>query len=361
MTISSLGQHWLRFRLNPHKRIFIYQSMYRLLRNGRGLDDTIEKVYEVISDQGRRKKEFYVLPRADVVFLHDALLRLKQGEVLADTLFEWVPEQEAMTLQTGEETGELSKACDAVLRQVQKTSLIKSTIFRALIYPVVLSLVGIGVMIFINQNLMPSIERIMRGQPLTGWAALLSRVSDMFLNYGACGALVIGGAIIGLVVAMPRWRGPNRVWFDRIPPFALYRLLFGSTFIMSLSSMVKAGISEDEGLARMKERANPWLRQRIEGARYGLAMGDNLGIALENAGHEFPDRQAIAFIKILAEQEDYEDSLEQYGNDWLDDSIKFIEKAAKVVNFIGILMVGSIIFLAVAGMLSINQNILQML
>lgn len=57
-------------------------------------------------------------------------------------------------------------------------------------------------------------------------------------------------------------------------------------------------------MVHIHKHASPWLQQRLQDTMYGLSMGKNLGVALDLAGHKFPDEESIAYITTIASRED---------------------------------------------------------
>jgi type II secretory pathway component PulF len=113
--------------------------------------------------------------------------------------------------------------------------------------------------------------------------------------------------------------------------------------------MMRAGISLYDALKLLHQYANPYMRERIQGAMYGIRQGANLGVALGNAGHGFPDKRAIQFIRILASREGFSESINKYSERWLMASIKRIEMLATVSLNSMLIVIGLVMALVVMG------------
>ncbi|WP_194965849.1 type II secretion system F family protein [Pseudomonas aeruginosa] len=55
-------------------------------------------------------------------------------------------------------------------------------------------------------------------------------------------------------------------------------MLQGTTFLLNMAVMLNAGIRPYDSLASMIKISPPWLKQRLEAARYGVGLGQNLGL-----------------------------------------------------------------------------------
>jgi len=146
-----------------------------------------------------------------------------------------------------------------------------------------------------------------------------------------------------------------RIYLDKIPPWSIYRMLHGSTFLLNIALMLNTGIRLQEVLVIMSKNASPWLRERITGALRGINRGDNLGIALYRSGYEFPDVRAIQFLRILADQNGFDKKLKNFGQRWLDQSVKGVERASKILLMAGILVIGFLIMMILGGVVGIQQ------
>lgn len=351
------GYHRLNFwfyrnQFSMRKRVFIYTGLQRLMSNGVMLNVALLRMYEVMSDDGRKEKT------PQVMFLRDALFYLSNGSRFSEALYDWMPYREASLIEAGEAAGDIVGAIDTTLHRMRRSNEVAAATKKALIYPAVL-IGSLGALLsMVSFFLVPTFESAMRGQAdWTGSAAILKLISDFTTNYSWILLLLLWLAVVALAFLLPRWNGKARTWLDRYPPFSLYRLLYGATFISSLASMMKHGISMNDALERMKKRANPWMEERIDGAIYGLQMGNNLGVALENAGHDFPDRLAVKFIRVLSEQRGFDEALEKYGDQWLEDSLDLIQRVAKVLGNIALIIVACLMVAVIAGLFDIYGSI----
>jgi type II secretory pathway component PulF len=353
--VAAAEQAFQKLQLSRKKRAFIYASLQRLMANGVMLSQALAELYDVMSDKGRKHK------RPEAQFLKEAIFRVENGDRFAEALYNWVPYQEASVIEAGEMTGKMHTAIETALLLMKKRAEINKAIFGAFGYPAFLLMAAAFLLYVISSKVIPNMERAMGDAAWTGAAAMLRRMAHLSLDYGGIAAACFAGVVVLTLVILPRWNGNLRAWLDRYPPFSIYRMMYGSTFILTISAMMQAGISMHDAIERLHRRANPWLRERLGDALYGLEMGNNLGVALENAGHGFPDRLAIRFITILSQHTGFEASLARYGEDWLNDSVEIIKSISAVLVGVALCLLAVIIIVTAAGIFGMQENLMNAL
>ena len=88
-----------------------------------------------------------------------------------------------------------------------------------------------------------------------------------------------------------------------------------------------------------------------------VANGDNLGVALRHADRDFPDSEIIGDLTIYADMNGFDDNLKQIANDYLDESVRKMEKISNILNSVGILLVSAIIAWVVLGTFQMQDQI----
>ena len=353
--LESAEMAFQRLQLSRKKRTFIYSSLQRLMASGVMLSQALAELHDVLSDNGRKNK------RPEVKFLKEAIFCVENGDRFSEALYNWVPYQEASVIEAGEITGKLNTSIETALLLMKKRAEINKAIASAFAYPSFLFIVAVFLLHIISSQVIPNMERSMRDAEWTGAAVTLRRMTHLTLDYGGITLAVLAFSLALTVFLLPRWNGNVRIWLDRYPPFSLYRMLYGSTFILTVAAMMQAGISMHDAIEKLNRRANPWLRERLESALYGLEMGNNLGVALSNAGHGFPDRLAIRFITILSSHAGFESSLARYGEDWLNDSVEIIKSISAILLIFALCLLGGIVSITAAGIFSMQNNLMNAL
>jgi type II secretory pathway component PulF len=147
------------------------------------------------------------------------------------------------------------------------------------------------------------------------------------------------------------------VVFDRYPPWSLYKIFTGITWLLALSALVKGGVPVSVALTSLRKDSSKYLKERIDGALFHIKNGENLGQALGKSGLEFPDKQIIADLKIYSELDNFEEALDKLANEWLEESVYMIEQRAEIMNMVAMLSVSGIIAWAVFATFDMQDQI----
>lgn len=334
-------------------RIDFYEGFQSLVENGLSVDDALKELHKVWSYDGTQRDE----PLA--VVARDLLLQLKDGMSLSRALSRWVPYEEASLLAAGEQVGSLVQTCDDVIRVITAKQQISGAVASAVVYPTFLCIPLSYLLWIVGVKMVPKMAQVSDPEHWTGAAFTLYQLANFVTGYGLSVILLLIALVIVFLVSLPRWTGSRRMLADKGPFYSTYRIIHGSTFLLNLSVMMRANITELRALEMLSEYASPWLKERIAGAIVGLKMGNNLGAALDNAGHQFPDKKAIQFIRILASRNGFSKSINNYSDRWLKASIKRMQSLAKVAFMSMLILIGCVMALVVAGTQEMQNNLDQ--
>ena len=153
------------------------------------------------------------------------------------------------------------------------------------------------------------------------------------------------------------WTGKIRAFFDNIPPWSLYKVFVGISWLLALSALVKGGTPVSTAMRALRRDSTKYLKERIDKTMVFINNGDNLGQALSKTGLNFPDKDVIADLKIYSELDNFEEALDNLANEWLDESVYMIEEKASVLNMVALLSIGAVIAWAVMGTFEMQDQI----
>lgn len=327
-----------------------------LLKNNMKIDDILKTFIGVYSSDGKR-------PRAKLaVIMTDVRKQFSVGTNLSSALAPWIPYQEMMMLRAGEEGSTLCATLTDIIRTMKKQHAIYSVIIKAAIYPSVLIIGASYVLTIIAQRVVPRLASVSDVNAWPPVSMLLMHISNFVNEFGKpfVGCLFI---LIGFVAwTIPNWSSRLPTWrikMDSLPPYALYRILQGSIFLLNVSVMLKAQIQLVNILHELKTNASPWLKDRINAIQYNIVLGKSFGAALELSGYDFPDKRAVRFLKMLSAANGSEDAIYQYSEDWLDDAVEKVEQMAAVFLMFGILFIGLVVVLILIGIQGMSDSIVN--
>ncbi|WP_449124726.1 type II secretion system F family protein [Pseudomonas viridiflava] len=336
------------------KRIMFYESLQNLVENGISPNDALKELNKIWSEGNPDSREALAIVSADL------MVQLTDGAAISQALSRWVPYEEASLIAAGERSAAgFSQAFDDVIKVIEAKQEISSAVKSAVMYPSFLMLPMSVLLWAVSEKLVPKIAQVADPEKFTGSSYLLYQLSQYVTNWGLITIAVLLIMIVLFAYSLPRWTGPVRAVFDKGPFYSTYRIVHGSTFLLNLAVMMRANIPPDEALKVLGEYANPWMKERILGARHGLIVGSNLGIALESAGHSFPDKRAIDFVKVLAAREGFPQAISKYSARWLQNSIKNLQNVSRIAFAVAMLMMGSVLGLVVLGVQEMQSNFEQ--
>lgn len=326
-----------------------YTKLVQLLDNGVSLDVALQQVQKIAA---RNKRS--ILPKLYLRWRND----VAEGKNFGQCLAPFVPSAEAILLETGANSGKLVKSLQNASESIENQAKVKKAIIAAGAYPAVLLCMLIASMMLSAYKVIPTFEEIIPVEEWQGVAYSVAMASKFIREKGF--VLLVSVIGIGILIAwsMPRWLGPTRVYFDRFIPWSLYKMWQGSAFLLSVASLMSAGVKLDEGsLNKISKQSDPYLKERVRGIQKYIAAGENLGDALYNSGFEFPDNEIIGDLQIYARLRGFDQNLIRVTRIWVDGLVDRINVAMQVVNFTILILIAVVIGMLITSFYSVFQQI----
>ena len=339
------------FRTNNEKRMAICRKLASLLRNDFTLIDALERLEMIESKNGTKPNEPFA------IVMRQWQKNLERGMSFSEATRGWVPPEETLLVTSGN-LSNLVVALENVGRVVDGTQRIKRAMTTAIAYPMFLLALTFGIIIMVGLYLVPPLAEIAGNNIVWhGTAKSLIWLSDFSIKYWYF-FLVIFASIVAIIwLSLPNWSGPMRVFFDKLPPWNVYKIQVSVGWLMSLAAMVSAGITIPDAMRMLSDSANRYLRRILDIALRYIANGDNLGVAMANTRKNFPDNEIIGDLTIYADMNGFDENLTQVANDYLDESVRKMEKVSNTLNSIGILLISAIIAWVVLGTFQMQDQI----
>jgi type II secretory pathway component PulF len=346
-----LNRAWARLVLTAPVRVRVYRQIATMLANGLPLLRILDDLYQRASLQGRKPAE----PLAIALF--EWKRSVQNGRTLAEGMADWVPSAERLLIQAGEQSGRLEASLVAVSEVVQATRKIRGAIIGGAAYPVLVLVFVVGYIYLFGTRVVPEFSRLGDPSQWHGAARGLHLMSRWVQEWMLASVMALLALAALVVYALPRWRGDVRLLADRLPPFSIYRMLSGSSFLLAFSALLSAGITVEKSLYRLCESSGPWLRERIEGALMGVKSGLNCGEALRHAGYGFPSPEIVDDLCIYSEYRGFPEVLQRMASEWMDEGVARISAQMKVANGLAILLLTLVIAWLAIGMFSIQEQV----
>ena len=331
-------------------RLKLYRKIASLMRNRFSLMDALDMLYDGASNGGKNPGE----PLA--IALAAWGKALNNGKPFSDALKGWAPARERLMLSVGD-VSDLEGALLNLIKVTEGSTKMIRPIIGAVAYPSFLVMMSVLIIYAIGVYIVPP---MIDAAPTVVWRGLARNLVD--LSDWIKENWLVAFSILPIVMAtiyftIGIWTGKIRAYFDYIPPWSLYKVFVGISWLLALSALVKGGTPVSTAMRALRRDSSRYLKERIDKTLVFINNGDNLGQALAKTGLDFPDAEIISDLKIYSELDNFEEALDNLANDWLEESVYMIEEKAGILNMVALLAVGAVIAWAVMGTFEMQDQI----
>ncbi|PLZ00003.1 type II secretion system protein F [Burkholderia sp. WAC0059] len=348
------NRYWAKLQFTSNARLRVYRKIGKMMANGLPLLRVLDELELRASFEGRKPNE------ALAVVLSEWKRVVQNGGMLSEGMTWWVPYTEQMIIMAGEQSGRLEVALDSVTAVVVSGRKIRAAVTGGVAYPAaVLAMVIVYIYMF-GERVIPQFAHIVNPDRWNGPARSLYLMS-IFVQHWMVYCLIAAVVLAVLfAVSLSRWpRGP-RVWLDRYPPYSIYRLVMGCSFLVAFASLLSSGYTVERSLMRLSTSATPWLRTRIDDTIFGVRSGLNAGEALKNAGYRFPSQEIVDDLCIYAEYNGFDAALKTLADEWMAEGVEMVTMQMRRLNGAAIGLLSLVIGWLVSGFFGIQQSIASM-
>ena len=350
-TLDDLNERFVRLQFGSSQRTRLYEKLIDLLHNNIKLTEALDICWQHASYDGRKPK------RVAAIALDTWRTRVRDGVKLGDAMQGWIPDSDRMVIKAGEEAGKVEEALRNALKIQEGMSKIRGAIWGGVAYPLVLLAAVVGFLVVFGVMVVPSFNDVLPREKWTGSGASMAFLSD-FVDIWLMPILIaFFAAIVVSIWSMPRWTGRLRVYADKVPPYSLYRMSVGVGFMLTVSAMTKANVTFTDTLRALLRDANPWYRERLARALQLMNNGRNLGEALHQSGHSFPDEEAVLDLRAFAGLAGFEVRMQKMGEKWIDLSVVRVQGQMKVFSYFALVLMAFVIGWLGSGLQSVLSQI----
>jgi len=222
--------------------------------------------------------------------------RVMEGHALATAMASFprvFPDLYRTTVAAGEQSGHLDLVLERLADYTEGRNALRQKITLALFYPLILTVVAIGVTVALLAFVVPEVVQVFAGigQELPWLTRALIAISDALRDYGlwALGGMVVAGIGLRHLLRRERWRYRYHGLLLRLPLIGrLVRGLNTARFARTLSILAGSGVPLLEALRTGGEViGNRPMRAAVGTAAQRVREGSGVGRALEQSGY-FP-------------------------------------------------------------------------
>lgn len=346
-----LTRKYVRLALGHDARAQIYTTLAMLLENGVQLIAAVDKLYEVHSDNGKNPRS------AAAIFLAEARIQIRDGKPLSTAFSRYIDQEEASIIQAGERSGHLRQAFRDAIDNIRRKKEITSAVRGGAAYPALLSVMVVVMLYIVATKLMPQLGKAIDLDTLSGPAWVLHFLSSSVINYGLLAGIAGGLTVAWVAWSLPRLTGKLRVKLDLLPPWSIYRASAGAAFMLNVAVMVQANIKLLDALQQLYETATPYMRERIGATIQGIQRGRNLGEALADSEFNFPSKEAVRLLLLLAGNSGFDKTLHNFSIEWADATVLRVKRIMKTFFYAALIALGGTAILIVSSTTEIQSAI----
>ncbi len=301
--------------------------------------------------------------------LSDIRRRVNEGSSLASVLADHPKAFSPLyvnMVRAGESSGNLDVVLERLTGFLDAQIELRSKIIGAMVYPVIMMLVGIGILGLLFAFVIPKVTAIFKnqGEALPFITEILIGSSEFVGTYWWIVLPAVGGLIYGFL----RWTNSEsgRIKWDRfvlkIPVVgSLIRMIAISRFASTLATLLSSGVALLTALEIVKNiLGNTRLVEVIEDARVNIREGESIAQPLKRSG-EFPPL-VTHMIAVGERSGQLEEMLENVAFSYqqqVDIQIEALTKVLEPVMIIGMgAGVGFIVFAIMLPILQLNQSVM---
>ena len=342
------------FRIDAKSRKRLWNKLSKLINNGVPILDAISTIHSRRVESGNSKHPM-------TLALADWKEKIKNGLRISQAIDGWVDRDEQMLIAAGEQSGKLDEALATTAEIMEAKKKIRGAVIGGMIYPVAMLIIAIGVLIMFSYKIIPSFTKIVSDEKWHGIARFMIDLSNFSRDWIWLVVLVIIAGISIFFISLPRWSKGFRIQLDKYPPYNIYRMLQGSTWMISFAALVSSGVRVENALIQLSEGAQPWLYDRVQSCLKGMRSGLSTGDALAKSGYGFPDLEIIDDLGVYSKLSGFDQALSIIGKEWITESVDSIQIMMNLIFGLSLLFVGGFVAFMVAGLIGMELQMAEIL
>ncbi|GGZ89985.1 type II secretion system protein F [Ignatzschineria ureiclastica] len=267
-------------QLKREEQLFLMEQLALLLGAGVAIVSAIQLLQRMAARRGFRK------------FLEKSEVQIKSGSPLSETFanIKGVPKLYIALMQVGESAGKLPMLLSHIVTIEKERQGMICSIRKALLYPLMIFVVAIGVLLFILIAVVPTFESFYAssGTELPLLTQHIMSLSQWVLSDVGFRGLLIIFILISLLLKVYQKSGLIRYQVDRLSlkvPFLRPILMasFNARFGTVMAIMITSGVPMMKGLALFNAGIdNRYLQQQVSLLSQQISAGKSLSISGEN-------------------------------------------------------------------------------
>ena len=227
---------------------------------------------------------------------------------------------------------------------------------RAVTYPLMMLGLTTTMVVAFSLFAVPLIESLL---PLEKWppaGKALYAVAYAIRHYGLYMLVGVVASLMLFLRSLPNWQSPLRRKLDNFIPYNVYRTYTSAMLIVSLSSLMRTGVSLRASIERAMKFSSPWLRWHLREVLRGMSSGsaNRFGAAFKTGmlSRDMEDR-----VQEASERRDPVAAFVKIGTSSMDRIVKSMEQASSGINTALLIFAGGALAMMILAFLLTTQSI----
>lgn len=324
--LAGIEEKWAKLNFGFEKRMQTFEQIVAMLQDGMPLGDTLSLLEE---RRAARK-------RPEAAVMGKWARGLAAGKTFSESIKGEVPADELVLISAGERANNLVAGITQAVRVSRSQKQLRSEVIGKAIYPAILFLAVLMILYGFGAKMAPAYIKIL---PLKDWPASARNLYDLSTFIANYFLYVFGGIVATFTFVgwtLPRWTGPWRNRFDRIPPYSIYKTYVSASFLIALSSLLKAGVPLGEALRHIKGNSTRWMKWHLDRVQFRVRSGMEYGDAMDTG---MLDEETTDQVLMYARVSKFDDAIKAIGERSMVAAVAKITTRMKLVQQLAILMV----------------------
>jgi type II secretory pathway component PulF len=322
----------LKLLFSTGVRLSLYDKISSFLKEGIPLNDILESLKEQYEDKTPGDIKITVIK----IWMS----RLAVGMTFSEAIKDMVPPGESVLIKAGEKSGDITTAFENAIMTTKASQKMVGTLKSGLAYPFVLILMLAGLIYMFSTTAVPELASVLEPSKWPDASKLLYSMSMFVKDYWWTVILAAMVFFYVVISSLSVLTGESRKFLNKIPPWSLYKTFQGSVFLISVSSMMKSGISIYEAIAQVKSLSPKYVKKEIDVIMKKLDSGIPVGESL-NSG--FLDKEIGMDIEIYGKLSNMQKVMGAIGEQSVIQGIAQIEVATKLISNIVLMFLATYI------------------
>lgn len=344
-----------KLSFNYKARVDFYYQVAKL--TGEAELNFIQALREIQSMQLQGESAKTSIKTALYYVYYDILAMLVSGASLSNAMHKYIPETDKTMISSFEGSDNFSKGFEDLVIYNDSIKNMQKEIKKAIIYPCFMLVFLLCALSYFSLSIIPQLTTTML--PNTPLSTVSSVMIWLSKNYFIWFPLVLILLILSaafLIWSLPNMNNKFRVKLEQYPPYSLYRVKIGCTFMAALNNLTKAELTQSEAIEKMYKISRPYLKYRLQIIHNQLKHGKSLGATLQDSKLNFPDKKIVAYLAVLSKHGVLEEALDKITATVLERGLELVQKQAAILKYAITMFVAAGILFSFSSIYLISQD-----